>query len=115
MNAPGGRTRTTPPADATAVTVADLARISALQSLLVTLNDPRAGADVLARHVAAIPVLAARVAQCFAQHHPNRSRHELAQQIALLGNRKLEGVLLELLEDIVTLHSEVEPAKRYSF
>lgn len=97
------------------VTVADLGRISMLQSLLATLNDPRAGADVLARHVAAIPVLAARVAQCFTQHHPNRTKHELAQQIALLGNRKLEGVLLLLLEDIVMLHSEVEPAKRYSF
>ena len=115
MNSPGRRPVTTPPADPTTVTVADLGRISAVQSLLATLNDPRAGADVLARQVAAIPVLAARVAEFFAQHHPNRSRYELAQQIALLGNRKLEGVLLALLEDIVMLHSEVEPAKRYSF
>ena len=114
MNAPGRRELTLPP-DPTIVTVADLGRIGGVQSLLATLNDPRAGADVLARQVAAIPVLAARVSQCFAQHHPNRTKHELGQQIALLGNRKLEGVLLALLEDIVTLHSELEPSKRYSF
>jgi hypothetical protein len=114
MNA-GRRDMNAPPADPTLVTVADLGRISGLQSILATLNDPRAGADVLARQVAAVPVLAARVKQCFAQHHPNRTKYDLAQQIALLGNRNLEGVLLALLEDIVMLHSEVEPQKRYGF
>ncbi len=115
MNSAGRRDAATPPTDPTMVTVADLGRIGGLQKLLATLNDPRAGADVLARHVAAVPVLAARVAQCFAQHHPNRTRYELAQQIALLGNRTLESVLLALLEDIIMLHSEVEPSKRYTF
>ena len=110
-----GRRDASPPADPTMVTVADLGRISNLQTLLATLNDPRAGADVLARQVAAVPVLAARVAQSFAQHHPNRNNFSLAQQIALLGNRTLEGVLLALLEDIIMLHSEVEPQKRYAF
>lgn len=104
-----------PQADPTVVTVADLGRIGNLQTLLATLNDPRAGADVLARQISSVPVLAARVAQCFAQHHPNRSNFGLAQQIALLGNRKLESVLLALLEDIIMLHSEVEPSKRYAF
>lgn len=103
------------PTDPTQVTVADLGRITVVQSILKTLNDPRAGADVLARQVAAIPVLKARVAQRFLLRHPNRVSPELSQQIALLGNRTLEGILFELLEDIVTLHSEVEPAKRYSF
>jgi hypothetical protein len=101
--------------DPTEVTVADLGRITMVQSLLKTLNDPRAGADVLARQVASIPVLKARIAQRFMQHHPNRALPELGQQIALLGNRMLEGILFELLEDVVMLHSEVEPAKRYSF
>jgi hypothetical protein len=31
----------------------------------------------------------------------------MVQQIAILGNREIENVLLELLEDIVTLHSEL--------
>jgi hypothetical protein len=103
------------PGDPTEVTVADLGRITVVQSILKTLNDPRAGADVLARQVAAIPVLKARVGRRFVQHHPNRALPELAQQIALLGNRMLESILFELLEDIIMLHSEVEPSKRYSF
>ncbi|HXN31812.1 MAG TPA: hypothetical protein VN894_08125 [Polyangiaceae bacterium] len=109
------RDTTTAPDDPTRVTVDDLERIGALQSLLSTLNDPRAGADVLARHIAAMPVLKARVESRFKQHHPNFKKHGLAQQIALLGNRVLEGILLELLEDLVMLHSDVEPSKRYTF
>jgi hypothetical protein len=103
------------PEDPTRVTLEDLDRIGALQSLLSTLNDPRAGADVLARQIAGIPALKARVEHRFKQHHPNFRRHGLAQQIALLGNRVLEGILLELLEDLVMLHSDVEPSKRYAF
>ena len=103
------------PGDPTEVTVADLGRISVVQSILKTLNDPRAGADVLARQIAAIPVLKVRVARRFVQHHPNRALPEIAQQIALLGNRMVESILFELLEDLVMLHSEVEPSKRYSF
>ena len=103
------------PSDPALVTVKDLTRIDAVQSLLRTLNDPRAGADVLARHVKAIPVLRVRVERRFMERHPNLQKHELPQQIALLGNRVLESILGELLEDIVMLHAEVEPAKRYSF
>ena len=115
MNTTSRRGALTVPEDPTQVTVKDLARIDALQSLLKTLNDPKAGADVLARHIGAIPVLKARVERRFMKHHPNFTKHELPQQIALLGNRVLEGVLGELLEDIIMLHTEVEPAKRYSF
>lgn len=112
MNTPARRASAEDPAQ---VTVKDLARIDAIQSLLRTLNDPRAGADVLARHIGAIPVLRARVERRFARHYPNLTKHELSQQIALLGNRQLEAILGELLEDLVMLHAEVEPAKRYSF
>jgi hypothetical protein len=95
--------------DPTRVTAKDLARLDSLSGLLSTLNDPRAGADALARHVSSIPVLEARIAARFAKDYPSRKRHGIAQQIALLGNRVLESILLELLEDIVTLHSEGEP------
>jgi hypothetical protein len=111
----GRRDGTAVPSDPTQVTVADLGRITVVQSILKILNDPRAGADVLSRQIAGIPVLKARVAQRFGQNHPNRAHVDLAQQIALLGNRTLEGILFELLEDIVALHSEIEPSKRYSF
>ena len=115
MNASSRRDTRTLPDDPAAVTVADLGRIGAIQTLLKTLNDPKAGADILARQIQAIPVLTARVERRFMRHHPNFTKHNLAQQVALLGNRMLEGILLELLEDIIVLHSEVEPAKRYSF
>jgi len=102
-----------PVSDPTRVTAQDIKRIDQLSALLSTLNDPRAGADALARHVAAIPVLEARISARFAQDYPNRKRPAIGQQIALLGNRVLESILLELLEDIITLHSETsEPSAK---
>lgn len=94
------------------VTHADLARIDTISSLLGTLNDPRAGADVLARHVSDIPALKARISRRFLRANPELTRHGLAQQIAILGNRVIEGILLELLEDVVTLHSDLQQTKR---
>ncbi len=113
MSLPGRREPVNAPEDPERVTASDLQRIDQLSALLSTLNDPRAGADALARHVSAIPVLQARIAGRFAQAYPNRKKVGIAQQIALLGNRVLEGILLDLLEDIITLHSEVEPRTRY--
>jgi hypothetical protein len=96
-----------PARDPSCVTVADLGRIDQISALLSTLNDPSAGADALARHVQAIPVLRERVARRFARRTTGHgAKADVAAQIALLGNRVLEGVLLELLEDIVALHSE---------
>ncbi len=103
-----GRPRTNPPPEESGrVVLGDLNRLGALSSLLATLNDPRAGADALARHVEQIPVLRVRVAQRFGREHPSWTKHGLPQQIALLGNRVLEGILLEILEDIVALHSGI--------
>jgi len=113
MNSSGRRELPSESETAARVTAADLSRIDQLSALLATLNDPRAGADALARHVVAIPVLQARIHACFVRSHPNRKGNGIAQQIALLGNRVLEGILLELLEDIVVLHSEVEARTRY--
>jgi len=95
-----------PQDDSARVTAADLENIGKISALLTALNDPKAGADVLARHVEAIPVLKERIAIRFAQRMTSRGRVAAATQIALLGNRVLEGILLELLEDIVALHSE---------
>jgi hypothetical protein len=98
--------------DAARVTLADLARIDTISSLLGTLNDPRAGADALARHACDIPALRARISQRFLRANPGLTRHGLAQQIAMLGNRVVEGILLELLEDVVALHTELQSPKR---
>jgi hypothetical protein len=98
--------------DPARVTVDDLGRIDQISALLSTLNDPSAGAGALARHIESIPVLRERIAIRFARRTTTTSRRtktDVAQQIALLGNRVLESVLLELLEDLVTLHSETKP------
>lgn len=92
----------------TQVTRADLENIGRISALLTALNDPKAGADVLARHVEAIPVLRERIALQFAQRMTSRGRAAVATQIAILGNRVLESILLDLLEDIVVLHSETQ-------
>lgn len=112
MTLPSRRDPVNVPDDPERVTASDFQRIDLLSALLSTLNDPRAGADALSRHVATIPVLQARVAARFVQSYPNRKKVGIAQQIALLGNRVLESILMELLEDIITLHSEAEPRTR---
>jgi hypothetical protein len=101
------RDEATPAEDPCRVTVADLDSIEAISKLLLTFNDPRAGADVLSRHIVKIRVLKARVAERFVVLHPARRTSQVAQQVALLGNRELEGILMSLLEDLVTLASEV--------
>lgn len=89
------------PGDPATVTGDDLKYIDELSALLSTLNDPRAGAEALARHVEKIPVLKARIARRYLRGAGRRVLPETAQQIALLGNRELEAVLFELLEDLV--------------
>jgi hypothetical protein len=59
----------------------------------------------VARDVAEIEVLVARVEDRFIQRKGG-PLPRLVEQIALLGNRELERILLAFLEDIVTLHSE---------
>lgn len=105
MNRAGARTTTTftSPLDPGAVTAEDLKYIEEISALLGTLNDPQAGADKLAQHVDRIQVLKVRIARRFLRVHPRGSLAGTAQQIALLGNRQLEAVLFELLEDIISL------------
>jgi hypothetical protein len=93
------------------VTVDDLRHTDAISELLFALNDPSAGADLLGRHIAKIRPLKARIAKRFAARYPNRAVTDIAQQVALLGNRELESILLSLLEDVVTLNSEVGPGR----
>jgi hypothetical protein len=95
------------PEDPGRVTVTDLDSIDAISKLLFTLNDASAGADALARHIVKIRALKARVGARFAVRYPNRRMAEVAQQVALLGNRELEDILMTLLEDLVTLANDV--------
>lgn len=98
----------TPPAAARRVTEADIGRIPAIQDLLMVLNDSCAGAAALCRHVERIPVLAARLRFRFAERFARSSTATLAEQLSVLGNRELEAVLLELLEELVELHCDIK-------
>ncbi len=95
-----------PEEDRTQVRAEDVDRIDVLQKLLVTLNDPAASAQAIAAHVEQYPVLRARIEVRFRRRYGDRALPRPAAQIAALGNRELEGVLLQLLEDIVTFASE---------
>ncbi len=96
------------------VTAADFERIDVLQAILSTLNDPRASAHALARDVARFPVLEARIAVRYRGRVSGGHPVKLAEQIARLGNREIEGILLELLEDVVVVGSELAETRRAS-
>src|SRR5271163_479714 len=100
-----------PTDDPERVTVDDLRHTDRISELLFALNDASAGADVLSRHIAKIRPLKIRIGKLFAMKYPNRTTTDIAQQVALLGNRELETILLTLLEDVVTLNSEVAPTR----
>ena len=96
----------------TAVGAADLARLDVLHGLLFALNDSLAGAGKIARHAARMPALEARIGRCFANRFPTRALPPLSEQIAALGNRDLEAVVLELLEDLTVLRADLDPVAR---
>lgn len=94
-------------ADPTRVGPEHLALTERILALLRALDDPLVGNDTIERHVAGIPVLAARCVR-------RASRLQalpLGQALARIGNRGLEGVLLELLEDLTVLKAE-QPEQR---
>jgi len=94
-----------------AVTRADLDRLDVLRQLLLTFNDPSASARSLAPFVERFPALRARVASAFARAVPFKELPDVTQQIAMVGNRALEGVLLELMEDLAAIDEPEAPTE----
>ncbi len=83
----------------------DLGNLGALHRLLTRLNEPAASATALSGLVDGIPVLSNRL---HARFQRMRGRDERTSQIlSLLGNRELEGMLMELLEDLTILHADL--------
>jgi len=104
-----GRQRTDLPDESAAqVTRQDLDRLGVLHDLLRVLNDPLAGAQEIAHHVARMPPLRARVTRDFGARFPARAIPKLPEQVAALGNREIEKILLALLEDLTVLRAEIE-------
>ncbi len=92
---------------------ADLKRLDLVRELLSLLNDPYVGPYKLAETVEAIAVFAARCKREAALHRPRNEVENIERALNVLGNRGIEKVLFELLEDMTILKSELEDkAKR---
>ncbi|MCC6901893.1 MAG: hypothetical protein IT377_23180 [Polyangiaceae bacterium] len=96
-----------PSSEPTRVGPEHLALTGAIFSLLRALDDPLVGTAELERLVAAIPVLAAR---CIRK--ASRAPLPLGAALARMGNRGLEAVLLELLEDLTICKADADEGKR---
>jgi hypothetical protein len=92
----------------------DLKRLDQVSELLTLLNDPYIGPYKLKDCIEKLPVLAARCRREAALHRPKNEVEQIERALNVLGNRGIEKVLLELLEDMTILKSEldVKPQKK---
>jgi hypothetical protein len=88
----------------TEVTTADLEHLDVVRRILFVLDEPAASASALATLVDEMPVLAARLGDRFLEGL--RVKTTTQAELAYAGNRRLEAVLLELLEDLTALRAE---------
>jgi len=90
----------------TEVSADDLKRLGALHDLLAALNDPLASRRKLQTLTSFSPVLTARVVR----HAQARlaTIETLEAALTLIGNRGLEAVLLQFLEDLTVYKGELE-------
>lgn len=86
----------------------DLKRLGQVKELLALLNDPYIGPYRLVEYVEALPVLAARCRREASNYRPRAEVQRIERALNVLGNRGLEKVLLEFLEDMTVLRSELE-------
>jgi HD-like signal output (HDOD) protein len=93
------------------VSASDLQRLDAVHHLLEALRDPLASSKLIEHRVNQIPVLSARMIRFARRGYPARTIATLANALALVGNRGLETVLLELLEDLTVLRADLEDQK----
>ncbi len=86
----------------------DLKRLAQVSELLTLLNDPYIGPFKLTDCIEKMPVLAARCRREAALHRPRNEVEQIERALNVLGNRGVEKVLLELLEDMTIFKSELE-------
>ena len=108
MRGPKERAEETVPDSACQVTAADLKRLDAIHQLLEALRDPLASSKLVEHRVKQIPVLTARMIRFAQRNHPARNVTTLGGALGIVGNRGLEAVLLELLEDLTVLRADLE-------
>jgi len=100
-------TSTQPAPDETPVRPADLERLDVIHSILRALNDSLVSATTIADYAERLRPLRARITRCYVARFPTRAIPPLAQQVAILGNREVESVLLALLEDLTVLRADL--------
>lgn len=84
----------------------DLAQLDKLHQLLHALNDPLVSRSKLNLLAGSIPVLANRIVHQARARWP--SVDSLASALQRVGNRGLEQILLEFLEDLTVYKAEME-------
>ena len=89
----------------TEVSPSDLRHLDVVRRILAVLDEPAASAIALSKLVDEMPVLAARLGERFMDRHGVPTSTSQAE-LVLLGNRHLEAVLLQLLEDLTDLSAE---------
>lgn len=98
----------TSPTDDCRVKKDDLKRLDQVKELLSLLNDPYIGPYKLTDCIEGLPALAARCKREAALVRPRSEVEQIERALNVLGNRGIEKVLLELLEDMTILKSELE-------
>jgi hypothetical protein len=86
----------------------DLQRLSLVKDLLGLLNDPYVGPYKLAETITHIPVFAARCRREAAMSRPRSEVEDIERALNVIGNRGIEKVLLELLEDMTILKADLD-------
>lgn len=86
----------------------ELKRLPSLHSILGALNDPDAGVPQLRRYCAELPSLRARIISEARRSVPGREVEDVGYALAVIGNRGFEVVLLEYLEALTILKSDIE-------
>jgi hypothetical protein len=90
-----------------AVQAGDLRCLPLVKQVLSELNDPYTGAVRLADLVDQIPALAARCRRAARQRRPTAELDNMERTLMIIGNKGLEKVLFELLEDLTVLKAEL--------
>jgi hypothetical protein len=97
--------------DPCAVAEEDLKVLEQIHSLLRALNDAYAGGPRVGQLVANVPVLAARIVRRARKRFPAKANCTLPEAMTLIGNIGLESEIMQLLEDLTILSSELAAKK----
>lgn len=94
--------------DPCVVDESDLSVLGDIQDLLRALNDAYAGGSRVEALIEKVPILRARILRRARKRSPAKYDCSLGEALTLVGNIGLESELLQLLEDLTILRSELD-------